>query len=121
MGGRLAQWALAKTYGKDIVPSGPLYKGMTRKGNKVFIGFAHLGKGLMAKGAKLEGFAIAGADKQFVWAEAKINGDVVEVWSPKVGVPVAVRYAWAPNPRATLFNKDGLPATPFRTDDWELK
>jgi sialate O-acetylesterase len=75
--------------------------------------------GLCAQPAgALKGFAIAGADRQFVWAEARIEGDTVVVSSPQVSQPVAVRYGWADNPEVSLYNKAGLPASPFRTDDW---
>ncbi len=117
VGNRLALWALATTYGqKDLVYSGPLYKSMKVEGDKVRISFDHLGGGLVAKGDKLTGFAIAGADKKFVHAQAKIEGDTVVVWSEKVANPVVVRYAWANNPVCNLYNKAGLPASPFRTD-----
>jgi len=117
VGKRLALWALAKTYGqKKLVYSGPLYKSMKVKGNKIRIKFDHVGSGLIVKGDKLTGFAIAGADKKFVHAEAKIEGDKVFVWSDKVEKPVAVRYGWANNPSCNLYNKEGLPASPFRTD-----
>jgi sialate O-acetylesterase len=87
----------------------------------VTLTFDHVGGGLTAKGGgKLEGFAIAGADKKFVWADAKIDGDKVVVSSKDVKKPAAVRYAWAANPKFNLFNKDGIPASPFRTDDWDL-
>jgi sialate O-acetylesterase len=118
VGSRLAMWALSKTYGKDIVASGPLYKGMKKDGEKIVVSFDYLGGGLVSKGEKLEGFAIAGADKQFVWADAKIEGDTVVVSSAEVKEPVAVRYAWANNPKCNLFSKAELPASPFRTDDW---
>ena len=118
VGKRLALWALAKTYGKNIVYSGPMYTLMEVQGNKAILHFDHVGGGLMAKGDSLKGFAIAGADKKFVWADAKIEGNTVVVSSDKVSVPVAVRYAWAKNPVCNLYNKEGLPATPFRTDTW---
>ncbi len=118
VGHRLAQWALAKTYGKPIVACGPLYKSMKKEGDAIVCEFDYVGGGLVAKdGEKLKGFAIAGADKQFVWAEAKIAGQAVVVSSPEVKDPVAVRYAWASNPSCNLFNAEGLPASPFRTDD----
>jgi sialate O-acetylesterase len=118
VGFRLAQWALAKTYGKPLVPCGPLYKGMKKEGNTIVCEFDCVGGGLVAKdGEKLKGFAIAGADKQFVWAEAKVAGQAVVVSSPDVKDPAAVRYAWASNPACNLFNKEGLPASPFRTDE----
>ena len=119
VGRRLAQWALAKTYGKDVVACGPLYKSMRIDGDKIVIEFDYVGGGLAARdGGKLKGFAIAGADKKFVWADAKIVGDTVVVSSPEVKSPAAVRYAWANNPDCNLINKAGLPASPFRTDDW---
>ena len=120
VGGRLARWALAKTYGKDIVYSGPLYKSMEKKGGRIVIHFDHPGTGLVAKdGGQLKGFAIAGADQKFVWAEARIVGDTVVVSNPDVPDPVAVRYAWADNPVCNLYNREGLPASPFRTDTWK--
>jgi sialate O-acetylesterase len=118
VGKRLALWALAKTYGKDVVYSGPLYKYMQIEGNKAILHFDHVGGGLVARGEPLKGFAIAGEDKKFVWADAKIAGDTVVVFSDKVAEPAAVRYAWADNPVCNLYNKAGLPATPFRTDTW---
>lgn len=120
VGRRLAQWALNKTYGKDVVPGGPLYKSMRVDGDKVIIEFDYLGGGLAARdNAKLKGFAIAGEDKKFVWADAEIIGDTVVVSNAEVSAPAAVRYAWAINPDCDLINKAGLPASPFRTDDWE--
>jgi len=118
VGKRLALWALAKTYGKDMVYSGPIYRLMEVQGNKAILHFEHVGGGLVAKGELLKGFSIAGADKKFVWADAKIEGDTVVVSSDKVAEPVAVRYGWADNPVCNLYNKAGLPASPFRTDTW---
>jgi sialate O-acetylesterase len=119
VGKRLALWALAETYDKDIVYSGPLYKSMKVRRAKVVISFDHVGGGLVARdGEALKGFAIAGADRKFVWADAKIDGDTVVVSSENVANPVAVRYAWADNPVCNLYNKADLPASPFRTDDW---
>jgi len=119
VGKRLALWAQANTYGKDVVYSGPLYTSMERKGNKIVLHFDHVGGGLVAGGDKpLKGFAIAGADQKFVWADARIVGDTVVVSSESVADPVAVRYAWADNPICNLYNKAGLPASPFRTDAW---
>ncbi len=119
VGRRLALWALAKTYGKDIEHSGPLYQLMAVESNKAILHFDHVGSGLVAGGGgPLKGFAIAGLDKKFVWADAKIKGDTVIVSSDKVTEPVAVRYGWADNPVCNLYNKEGLPASPFRTDDW---
>ena len=108
-------------YGKTLVHSGPMYDSMKVQDNKALISFTHIGRGLVAKGnpATLKGFAIAGKNRKFVWAEAKIVADKIMVWSPEVENPVAVRYAWADNPdQANLYNKDDLPAFPFRTDNW---
>ena len=119
VGKRLALWALAKTYGvKDIVYSGPLYKSMEVKGKKAVITFDHADGGLVAKDGQLKDFLIAGADKHFVPAQAKIEGNTVVVWSKQVKSPVAVRYAFWDAAQPNLFNKAGLPASPFRTDDW---
>ncbi len=119
VGKRLALWALAKTYGKNPVYSGPIYKSMKVDGNKVILEFNHVGGGLVAGGGgPLRGFAVAGTDRKFVWADAQIDGNTVAVSSDKVAEPVAVRYAWADNPVCNLYNKEGLPASPFRTDDW---
>lgn len=119
VGKRLAVWALAKTYGKDVVYSGPIYKSHEIQGDKVVLSFDSLGGGLVAKGGdKLKGFAIAGSDKKFAWADARIEGDKIVVSSPKVTSPVAVRYAWADNPECNLYNQAGIPASPFRTDTW---
>lgn len=118
VGHRLALWALAKVYGEKIPFSGPLPAGHKLKGNEIVISFTRADGGLVAKGGELEGFAIAGADHKWVWAEASIKGDQVTVSSSKVTSPVAVRYAWADNPNCNLYNGAGLPASPFRTDDW---
>jgi sialate O-acetylesterase len=120
VGKRLAQWALAKTYGKDVVACGPLYKAMRKDGGKIVLEFDYADGGLAVRdGAKLKGFAIAGEDKKFVWADAKVEGKTVVVSSPEVKAPAAVRYAWANNPDCNLINQAGLPASPFRTDTWE--
>jgi len=119
VGKRLALWALGTTYGKKIVYSGPIYKSMQAAGKKIILKFDHVGGGLVAEGdGPLKGFAIAGEDKKFVWADAKIEGETIVVSSEAVAAPVAVRYAWADNPICNLYNKEGLPASPFRTDDW---
>jgi sialate O-acetylesterase len=119
VGKRLALWALANTYGKKLVYSGPIYKSMKIDGNSIVLSFDHVGGGLVAKGGEeLKGFAVAGVDKKFVWADAKIVGDTVVVSSDQVAEPAAVRYAWADNPVCNLYNKEELPASPFRTDDW---
>ena len=118
VGRRLAAWALAGTYDQKVVPSGPLYDSFKIDGDKIRIRFKH-GAGLKASdGGPLKGFAIAGEDRRFVWAEARVDGDTVIVSSPKVMKPVAVRYGWADNPIANLYNSAGFPASPFRTDDW---
>jgi sialate O-acetylesterase len=118
VGKRLALQALAKTYGQKIVASGPEFREAKTEGNAIRLSFDHVGGGLAAKGGSLRGFSIAGADKKFVWADAKIDGAAIVVSSPQVSAPVAVRYAWTENPEATLFNAEGLPAIPFRTDTW---
>jgi sialate O-acetylesterase len=120
VGKRLARWALAKDYGYDIVYRSPIYQSMDRQGSKIIVSFDHVGGGLdLFDVQKPIGFTIAGADQTFVHAEAKIiNERQVEVWSESVSDPVAVRYAWADNPVCNVQNKEGLPLTPFRTDDW---
>ena len=132
VGERLALWALAKDYGKKgVVCSGPLYKAMKVEGAKIRIAFDSVGSGLTAatkKGydpmvknsqGKLQKFAIAGEDKKWVWADALIDGKTVVVSSPGVPSPVAVRYAYSMNPDGcNLYNNEGLPASPFRTDEW---
>jgi sialate O-acetylesterase len=120
VGKRLALAAENIAYGeKDVVYSGPIYKSMTTDGNKIILTFTDVDGGLVAKGcSELKQFAIAGPDKKFVWANAKIDGDKIIVWNDEIANPVAVRYAWADNPEgANLYNKQGLPASPFRTDD----
>jgi len=119
VGKRLALWALGTTYGKQIVYSGPLYRCHRKQEGEIVVEFDHVGGGLAAKGDKLKGFAVAGADKAFVFADAKIVGQTVVVSSKEVADPVAVRYAWAANPDCNLYNDAGLPASPFRTDDWK--
>jgi sialate O-acetylesterase len=118
VGERLALWALGAIYKEPIVFSGPLYDSMAIEGNKIRIRFTHTGSGLVAKSALLQGFAIAGLDRKFYWASVVIDGDSVVVSAPQVPTPVAVRYAWADSPECNLYNKDGLPASPFRTDAW---
>lgn len=122
VGNRLALAARKIAYGeKHLVYSGPIYESMKIKKNKIVLSFAHAGTGLMAKGdGELHQFAISGPDKRFVWANARIEGDdKVVVWSDEVPDPVAARYAWADNPEgANLYNQEGLPASPFRTDDF---
>ena len=118
VGKRLAAWALADVYHRSSESSGPLPAGHFVSGNEVVVTFNHA-DGLQAKDGQVKGFAIAGPDKKFVWASARIEGNKVVVSSPEVPQPVAVRYAWADNPAWSLVNAAGLPATPFRTDDWE--
>ncbi|QJX49336.1 sialate O-acetylesterase [Hymenobacter taeanensis] len=118
VGHRLALAAQSVAYGeKKIVSMGPLYQSMQVNGNKVTISFTNTGSGLVAKGGdNLQYFAIAGADNKYVWANAKIEGNKVVVWSDQVPQPVSVRYAWADNPEGTkLYNKEGLPASTFQT------
>ena len=115
LGRRLGLIAQALVYHQLIPYSGPLYKSFTIEGNSIRLSFDHTDGGLMAKGDKLTGFAIAGEDQKFVWADAKIDGNTVVVSSPQVAKPVAVCYGWADNPPVNLFNKIGLPASPFRT------
>ena len=140
-GERLALIALAKDYKKSRPYSGPVYDSMKIANGKAVLGFKHTEDGLVARplpetydvksqtketaplvrnspGSQLEGFAICGEDKKWVWADAKIHGDTVVVSSDKVPSPVAVRYAWSDNPTCNLYNSAGLPASPFRTDDF---
>ncbi|MHB9133605.1 MAG: sialate O-acetylesterase [Armatimonadota bacterium] len=132
VGSRLARWALNRDYGKKaLVPSGPLFKEAKVDGNKIRISFDYVGSGLMVgqktglapteelKDGALARFAIAGEDKKWVWADAIIEGNTVVVFHLDVPNPVAVRYAYSANPLgANLYNKEGLPAAPFRTDAW---
>ena len=118
VGERLAFWALAKDYGKAIDYSGPLYTGYKIEGNKIRILFSHAENGLMFKDGNPKGFAIAGVNKTFVWADAQIDGATVLVSSEQVKEPVAVRYAWDIDPENSLYDNTPLPASPFRTDDW---
>jgi len=119
VGERLALVAEKIAYGEnDIVYSGPIYQSSTTSDHKIIISFTSTGSGLITNdGQELSQFAIAGADKRFVWANAKIEDDKVVVWNDDVPNPVYVRYAWADNPdNPNLYNKEGLPASPFRTD-----
>jgi sialate O-acetylesterase len=140
-GERLALIALAETYGQSISYSGPVYQSMSVEGSQIRVTFQHADGGLVAKplpdtyqpnstlpetkpliknspASDLEGFAICGDDHKWVWADAKIDGDSVLVSSSQVTTPVAVRYAWSGNPTCNLYNGAGLPASPFRTDDF---
>ncbi|NJN28568.1 MAG: sialate O-acetylesterase [Cyclobacteriaceae bacterium] len=122
VGRRLASWALNKTYGIDsIVYSGPLYKEMKIEKSKIRISFHHAANGLVAREGTLTHFEIAGEDRKFVDAQAKIDGNTVLVYAKAVKNPVAVRYAFSNTATPTLFNKAGLPASSFRTDLWEME
>ncbi|MEI6644656.1 MAG: sialate O-acetylesterase [bacterium] len=119
VGKRLALVALEKTYGQKIESSGPRFDSMKVEGSAIRVTFTHAA-GLIANGGPLKNFSIAGANRMFFWADAKIADGAVIVSSPQVPQPVAVRYAWADNPEGcALFNQSGLPAAPFRTDDWK--
>ena len=117
---RLARWALADVYKLPIAHRSPLYKSMEQQGNKIIVTLDHVGTGLQLFDVREPvGFAIAGADKKFVLAKAKlIAPNKIEVWSDAVSEPAAVRYGWADNPVLNVYSADGLPVTPFRTDDW---
>ena len=118
VGERLAFCALARDYGEKIPFQGPTFASMKNLPGALKLSFTHTDGGLTVKGDKLGEFSIAGKDGKWNWAEARIDGDSVVVSSPKVPDPVAARYAWQANPLATLYNGAGLPAVPFRTDDW---
>lgn len=116
VGGRLALAARVIAYGEKIIYSGPIYKSMEIQGDKIVLSFDHVGGGLVAKDGPLMGFTISGADGNFIQAKAEIAGDKVVVSSPEVKNPKAVRYGWTNWMVVNLFNKEGLPASPFRTD-----
>lgn len=119
VGKRLALNALAKVHGREVAHTGPLYRSMEVEGDKIRIHFNGVHGGLKTpNGEPIKGFAVAGADRKFVWADAKIEGDEVVVSSASIAEPVAVRYAWDANPVCNLFDGAGLPASPFRTDVW---
>ncbi len=117
VGKRLALAARAVVYGEKIVHSGPVYKSMSVNGDKITLKFNHVGGGLVARGDELKGFAITAGDGKWFWAKAKIVGETIVISSDKVTSPKYVRYAWAGNPICNLYNKQGLPASPFRTDE----
>lgn len=119
VGKRLALQALEETYNQDIVGSGPIYQYYKIENGKIRIFFNNNKSKLKAKGESLKGFSIAGPDKKFYWADAKIDNNEIVVSSPNVKFPIAVRYAWANNPDCNLYNEEDLPASPFRTDDWQ--
>ncbi len=120
VGDRLALAARGIAYDEELVYSGPIYQSMEIEGDSIRLSFDHTGSGLKALGDNaLHHFAIAGNDQEFKWAQAKIDGDEVVVWNDEIENPLHVRYAWADNPeKANLYNNEGLPASPFRTDDW---
>ena len=123
IGWRHAYLALNQVYQKPVVDNGPLFRNQQINGSQIILHFDSIGSGLMsAKKGRLNSFAIAGADQQWHWADASIEGETIVVSSTNVPNPVAVRYAWAMNPsqRNLLYNQEGLPASPFRTDDWPL-
>ena len=117
---RALKAALALAYGRHLEASGPIFKSLKVKGGQAILRFDHLGGGLIAKDGPLTGCVLAGADRKFVFADARIEGDRVVVSSPQVPKPVAVRYGWANLPKANLFSREGLPASPFRSDTWPL-
>jgi sialate O-acetylesterase len=113
----LAGLALANDYGRDLVASGPLYTQVTKSGDKLIVEFDHVGGGLVASDTGLSGFEVAGTDKIYVSAHAKIVGNKVEVMNPSVASPEYVRYAWGDDSVATLFNLEGLPASSFTSEN----
>jgi sialate O-acetylesterase len=120
IGERAFKAAMNLAYGKNIEYSGPIYKSMKVESNKAILEFNHLGAGLTQKGDTLKGFVVAGADKKFYFADAQIKGNTMVITSANVPQPLAVRYGWADFPTVNLFNKDGNPASPFRTDNWNV-
>jgi sialate O-acetylesterase len=120
VGERLARAARAMAYGEKIAPTGPEYDSVAFSGSQAIIKFKNVGGGLEAKEGELKGFTIAGEDKKFHNATARIEGQTIVVTCDKVAAPKAVRFGWANFPVVNLWNKDGLPASPFRTDDWPV-
>ena len=118
VGLRLALQALAKDYGQKVVYQGPVLQSVTRQGSSMVLKFTNTGGALSLKGEAGRVFAIAGADQKFEWATPQITGDTITLTSPNVKQPVAVRFGWSNLPRAFVYNKAGLPASPFRTDKW---
>lgn len=121
-GYRLYLAAMANVYGdRKLVDNGPVYQSVQFKGNQAIVTFDHIGSGLTVKdGGELKGFALAGSDRKFFWAKGEIQGNQVILTSQDVNQPIAIRYAWANNPIGNLYNKEGLPAFPFRSDNWIL-
>jgi sialate O-acetylesterase len=118
VGRRLALNALAQTYRLAVPYSGPVFDRLSTESGKLRVRFRHAEGLRTVDDAPVVGFAVAGADRKFKWAQAKIDGDTVIVWSPDVPLPIAVRYGWSNNPAVNLINGAGLPASPFRSDDW---
>jgi sialate O-acetylesterase len=120
VGERLARWALSASYARGGVPSGPLFQGLVAEADgRLRCRFEHAAGLRTTDGKAPYRVAIAGWDRLFVWAEARIEGDTLVVWSKDIAQPVAVRYAWADNPEGcNLVNAEGLPASPFRSDAW---
>src|SRR5262249_2196469 len=118
---RLARWALGRDYGLKIPYQSPTYASMEKNGNKIVVTLDHAEGGLRTFDVREgQGFAVAGSDQKFHKAQAQVaGGNKVEVGSDEVSDPVAVRYAWADNPVCNLYGRNGLPVTPFRTDDWK--
>jgi len=122
VGSRLANYALAEMYGKkDIVYKSPFYKGMRIEKDKIWLYFDNADKGLMSKGDTMTEFFIAGSDKNFVPAHAKIEKNAIVVSSKSVKAPIAVRFAFRNGAHPNLFSKEGLPVNPFRTDSWDVQ
>jgi len=121
VGERIALAARAVAYGEKIEYSGPVYESMKVEGNKIILTFTHVGSGLITKNGDLKDLTIAGDDKKFVPAKAVIQKDKVIVSAESVQNPVAVRAGWRFCPQMNLYNKENLPATPFRTDNWDTK
>jgi len=122
VGSRLSLAAQGIAYGRDVVFSGPTYESMAVEGGAIRLRFQHADGGLIAKSQSIinvSGFEVAGVDRKFVGADARIDGNTVVVSSGEVAHPVAVRYAWGMNPRPSIYNQEGLPASPFRTDEWD--
>jgi sialate O-acetylesterase len=120
VGARLALAARAVAYGEAVEYSGPVYESMSVDGNRVVLRFTHAGKGLDTKYGAALGFTVAGEDRKFYNALAEVRGDRVIVWCDKVDRPVAMRFGWANCPVCDFWNRDGLPASPFRTDDFPM-
>jgi sialate O-acetylesterase len=121
VGDRLALAARVITYGEKVHGLSPAFESVTFEPNRAVLTFQNVGPGLECRGAELTGFAIAGMDRKFVWAQATLQGkNQIVVSNPIVSYPVAVRYGWADFPVVNLFSKDGLPVSPFRTDDFPM-